>query len=139
MDDLLGVLRLVDANPDLQPAQLTPNHGASWGRALGTSDLSLYVAEADLSLVGTTSLLLMRHVTYDCQPTAFIEPMVVAADHRRRGVGRMMMSRALQDARAAGCRKVQLLSHKRHALDGAHDFYRSMGFSAEAEGFRMFL
>ena len=50
-----------------------------------------------------------------------------------------MVERVLSDARAAGCHKVQLLTHKRHATDGAHDFYRSLGFVAEAEGFRLYL
>lgn len=49
------------------------------------------------------------------------------------------MQRALNDARAASCRKVQLLSHKRHADDGAHQLYCSLGFTAEAEGFRLYL
>ena len=43
------------------------------------------------------------------------------------------------EARVQGCHKIQLLTHKRHALDGAHDFYRSVGFEAEAEGFRLYL
>ena len=110
-----------------------------WARALGTADLKIYVAVHRGRVVGTTSLLLMPHVTYGCHPTAFVEPMVVAVDHRRRGVGRLMGERTLDDARAAGCRKVQVVSHKRHAEDGAHDFYRSLGFAAEAEGFRLFL
>jgi hypothetical protein len=38
-----------------------------------------------------------------------------------------------------GATRVQLLTHKRHAQDGAHAFYRSLGFEAEAEGFRMYL
>jgi hypothetical protein len=51
----------------------------------------------------------------------------------------MMVDGLLADASSAGCYKVQLLSHKRHGHDGAHAFYRSMGFEAEAEGFRMYL
>jgi hypothetical protein len=34
---------------------------------------------------------------------------------------------------------VQLLSHKRHATDGAHELYTKLGFDAEAEGFRLYL
>jgi hypothetical protein len=34
---------------------------------------------------------------------------------------------------------VQLLSHKRHAVDGAHGLYLGLGFDAEAEGFRLYL
>jgi hypothetical protein len=43
------------------------------------------------------------------------------------------------DAQMASCRKVQLLSHKRRADDGAHAFYRSLGFQPEPEGFRLYL
>jgi hypothetical protein len=32
-----------------------------------------------------------------------------------------------------------VLTHKRHAIDGAHDLYRALGFKAEAEGFRLYL
>lgn len=31
------------------------------------------------------------------------------------------------------------LSHKRHAADGAHRLYTSLGFEPEAEGFRLYL
>jgi len=45
----------------------------------------------------------------------------------------------LHYARSASCYKVQLLSHKRHASDGAHALDASLGFRAEAEGFRLYL
>ncbi len=48
-------------------------------------------------------------------------------------------SEVLTDADAGGCNKVQLLSHKRHASDGAHRLYATIGFEAEAEGFRLYL
>lgn len=81
----------------------------------------------------------MYHLTYDCRPTLFIESMRVLEAHRRRGVARLMLDRVLEDARADGCHKIQLLSHKRHESDGAHDLYRSVGFAAEAEGYRLYV
>jgi GNAT superfamily N-acetyltransferase len=137
--DLLGVVRLVDHAPDLPVDGLTQRQLSVWNRMLATPDLTIYVAELEGKAVGTTSLLLMPHLTYDCQPTGFIEAMVVLEAHRRRGIGRMMVERVLNDARASGCRKIQVMSHKRHADDGALDFYRSLGFIAEAEGFRIYL
>ena len=59
--------------------------------------------------------------------------------HRRRRVAALLTEQLLADARALGCHKVQLLTHKRHATDGAHDLYRKLGFEAEAEGFRLYL
>ena len=123
----------------MQAAQVTASQRTTWNRMLRTPNLTTYVAETGGEVVGTTSLLLMPHLTYDCHPSAFIEAMVVAPGHRRRGVGRMLMERVLDDALRAGVRKVQLLSHKRHAEDGAHAFYRSLRFRAEAEGFRLYL
>lgn len=75
----------------------------------------------------------------DVSPEVGSPPSEKRYASRRRGVAKALVERVLADARAAGCFKVQLLSHKRHATDGAHDLYRSLGFSAEAEGFRLYL
>lgn len=106
---------------------------------MGTTDLTVYLAERGAVPVGYTASLLMPHLTYGCRPTVFVESMHVLEEHRRRGVARQMVDRLLADARGAGCHKVQLLTHKRHATDGAHDFYASLGFEPEAEGFRLYL
>lgn len=138
-DDLLAVVRLIERAPALPPDGLTEHHRRTWTRMMATSDLTVYVAQLGPEPIGTTALLVLPHLTYDCRPTGFLESMYVREDHRRRGVARQMVRRLLDDARDAGCHKVQLLSHKRHADDGAHALYRSMGFSAEAEGFRTYL
>ncbi len=104
-----------------------------------SEDLTVYLAEVDGEAVGTATQMLMLNVTYDCAPTAFIEAVVVAVEHRRKGIASAIMRRLLDDARGAGCNKVQLLSHKRHAIDGAHRLYTSLGFEPEAEGFRRYL
>jgi GNAT superfamily N-acetyltransferase len=104
-----------------------------------TPDLTVYLAEHGDRAVGTAAMLFMPHLTYDCRPTAFIEAVLVSSSHRRRGVARRLLSHALDDAQRAGCLKVQLLSHKRHLTDGAHRLYEAAGFTAEAEGFRLYL
>ncbi len=104
-----------------------------------SADLTVYLAELDGKPVGTATQMLMPHVTYHCAPTAFIEAVVVTVEYRRKGIARALMRRLLSDAHSAGCNKVQLLSHKRHATDGAHRLYSSLGFEPEAEGFRLYL
>lgn len=105
---------------------------------IDTIGLTVYLAEVNGEAIGTATLLTMPNLTYDCAPTAFIEAVVVAADHRRQGIATELMRRILDDARSAGCNKVQLLSHKRHATDGAHRLYTGLGFEAEAVGFRLY-
>ncbi len=140
--DLLAVVRVqAQSRPstDPLPERVTDRQQATWDRMMAIADLTVYVAEVDGEPVGTACLLLMPNLGYDCRPTAFVEAVVTARAYRRRGVARAVMRRILADTRAAGCRKVQLLSHKRHADDGAHALYLSLGFEAEAEGFRLYL
>jgi GNAT superfamily N-acetyltransferase len=112
---------------------------STWDRICATPDVTVYVVESDGLPVGTVCLQVLPNLTYECRPTALLEALRVHPDHRRRGVATMLVQRLLADARAAGCDKVQLLSHKRHAEDGAFELYRSLGFHAEAEGFRRYL
>lgn len=138
-DDLPGVLRVQHRDPGLGPGDVSERERATWDRMLATDGLTVYLATEGDDVVGTVTLLVMPNLGYGCRPSAFVEAMVVAESHRRRGVGRALVERLLAEAAAAGCHKVQLLTHKRHASDGAHDFYRALGFTAEAEGFRLYL
>lgn len=110
----------------------------AWDRMMATDDLVVYIAELRGEPIGTASSMMMPNLTYECAPTAFIEAVAVVVHHRREGVATQMIRRILDDTRDAGCNKVQLLSHKRHANDGAHHLYRSLGFEPEAEGFRLY-
>ncbi|MEU8136955.1 GNAT family N-acetyltransferase [Streptodolium elevatio] len=140
-DDLLAVLA-VHAGRDpggRPPRSASRAEERTWARMLRSDELTVYVAELGGEPVGTATVMVMPNITYDCAPSAFIEAVVVSAEHRRQGVASTILRRALDDLRAAGCHKVQLLSHKRHVDDGAHLLYTSLGFVAEAEGFRLYL
>lgn len=141
--DLLAIVRLHNNQQDSADVPLasdpSPVQRRTWQQMMATSNLTVYVAERGGEIVGNTCMTIVPNLINGCRPTAFIEPMLVAATHRRRGVGRLMAQQLLDDARAAGGYKIQLLSHKRHATDGAHSFYRSLGFEPEAEGFRRYL
>jgi GNAT superfamily N-acetyltransferase len=144
--DLPSVLEILAESRAERPEGTAPSTGepshrqkAAWERVMATSELTVYLAEDRTEAVGTASMMLMPHVTYDCRPTAFIEAVVVRYAHRRRGVATLLLQHALKDARAASCLKIQLLSHKRHSNDGTHHLYRAVGFTPEAEGFRLYL
>lgn len=135
---VLGVHARRDPGGDL-PERASDVEQRTWDRVTQSEELTVYLAESGGEPVGTATLMLMPNLTYACAPTAFVEAVVVAAEHRRQGVGSAMLRQLLADARSSGCNKVQLLSHKRHATDGAHHLYSSLGFEPEAEGFRLYL
>jgi GNAT superfamily N-acetyltransferase len=109
-----------------------------WDRMMGTADLHVYLAFRGRRAVGTASLTILPNVTYHTAPSAIVEAVVVVTDERRRGVATALLTTILEHTRRAGCDKVQLLSHVRHADDGGHDLYRSVGFRPEAAGFRLY-
>lgn len=140
VDADLDAIRLIHARQSTETLlTASPAESGAWARMMDNDEMTIYLAESGDTPVGTATLMLMPNITYACAPTAFIEAVVVVPDMRRRGIARLMLKRAIEDARTAGCDKVQLLSHKRHLEDGAHDLYRGLGFAAEAEGFRRYL
>ena len=139
--DLLAVLAIHarrDPGTD-RPVAPTARQVQTWTETMGRDGLTVYVGELDEELVGTATLLLMPSITQGCEPTAFVEAVVVDHRFRRRGIASTILRRLLADAEVAGVNKVQLLSHKRHATDGAHDLYLGLGFEPLAEGFRHYL
>lgn len=122
-----------------RPVATSERQREMWRRMMNTRDLTVYVAVVGDALVGTATAMVMPNITYGCAPTMFVEAVVVVPRYRRQGVATAMIQRVLADARATGCNKVQLLSHKRHATDGAHHLYAGLGFEPEAEGFRLYL
>lgn len=139
-EDLLAVLG-VHAQRDpggRVPSAASDVEQETWSRMMATADLTVYLADIDGEVIATATLLTMPNLTYGCAPTAFVEAVVVAVGHRREGVATAIMRRILEDTRASGCNKVQILSHKRHETDGAHRLYAALGFEPEAEGFRLY-
>jgi GNAT superfamily N-acetyltransferase len=98
---------------------------------------TLLVAVLDGSVVGTVDVLIAPNLTHYARPWVLVENVVVASSARRHGAGRALMERALDIARDAGCYKVNLISGEQRT--GAHDFYRTLGFQAIGQGFKVYL
>jgi GNAT superfamily N-acetyltransferase len=96
----------------------------------------LVVAERDGEVLGTADLLVVANLTHEGRPWAIIENVIVARDARRTGVGAAIFAHLIELARDAGCCKLELLSGKHRGE--AHAFYRSVGFEAVAEGFKLY-
>ncbi|SIO84664.1 Acetyltransferase [Nocardiopsis sp. JB363] len=109
----------------------------AWTRMENDPERTVLVAERRGQIIGTLDLLVVANLTHDAQPWAVIDNLVVDPDTRFQGIGRALMEDALDRATRAGCYKVELLSHE--SRQGAHHFYRTLGFDDSAEGFRRYL
>jgi GNAT superfamily N-acetyltransferase len=132
IDDLAGVAALMAAYEAEIRRNLLEGHGLRLedatpdsGRIVDIAGLleppqCLYLAEVDGQPVGTCGL---KQVT---PQVAEIKRMYVDPALRRRGVGRMLLDRVIDDGRAAGYRTLQLETVV--WMVEAHALYRRCGF-----------
>jgi GNAT superfamily N-acetyltransferase len=97
----------------------------------------LLVAFADSRLVATLQLTFTPSLSYQGSWRATIESVRTAADLRGRGIGAVLMSRAIDRARERHCRIVQLSTNK--VRTDARRFYERLGFTATHEGMKLML
>ncbi|RQX00781.1 GNAT family N-acetyltransferase [Micromonospora globispora] len=97
----------------------------------------LIVADADGELVGCMQITYIPGLGRHGAERSLIESVRVRSDLRGRGLGRDMMTWAIDRARERGCALVQLTTDKSRA--DAHRFYRNLGFVASHEGMKLAL
>ncbi|HEY8476285.1 MAG TPA: GNAT family N-acetyltransferase [Chloroflexota bacterium] len=107
----------------LTPA-VEPVYRERYLRHLSRPDTASLVAEVDGVVVGFLGLEFRERLNRLAWE-AWIPDLIVAAPYRGRGVGKALLLRAFEAARAAGCSRVVLESG--HARTVAHRLYRSVG------------
>lgn len=95
----------------------------------------LVVVEEAGRVIATLQLTYVPSLTHEGGERAQVEGVRVAASHRGRGVGRMLLGWATSRAEERGCRMVQLTTDKRRP--DARRFYESLGFEATHEGMKL--
>jgi ribosomal protein S18 acetylase RimI-like enzyme len=95
----------------------------------------IYVSVLDERIVGVFELMIMDNLAHLGKPSAVIEDVVVTAERRRRGIGKIMMNYAMNVCREMGCYKLTLSSNLKR--EEAHDFYESLGFRKHGFSFHV--
>ena len=96
---------------------------------------TLYVAELGGEIVGTFQVTMIVSMNGRGGKKLTIEAVQTRSDMRGKGIGTAMMRFAIEQARAADARLVQLTSNKARA--DAHRFYEQLGFVQSHAGFKM--
>ncbi|MGA9762177.1 MAG: GNAT family N-acetyltransferase [Gaiellaceae bacterium] len=94
---------------------------------------SLFVAELDGEAAGMAVMQICPVLIHDT-PTCRLAVLVVAERAERRGVGRALTLAVEEAARRAACDRIVLESGVWR--DGAHGFYRALGYESIALGFQ---
>ena len=97
----------------------------------------LCVAEIDGEIVGTMQLTFIPGLDYLGAERMLIEAVRVAAERRNSGIGKAMITEAIEIARRRGCQRVELTSSA--SRKDAHRFYERLGFTASHVGMKLML
>lgn len=127
--DQLGVTREAAFDP------LPPEYLDAFAQIEPDGNNLLVVGEVDGEVVATLQLTFIPYLTHRGSWRAQIEAVRVSSTRRGEGLGRELIGWAIDQARARGCRLVQLTSNKERA--DAHRFYASLGFVASHEGYKL--
>ncbi|MTH95462.1 GNAT family N-acetyltransferase [Roseibium sp. RKSG952] len=124
-------------------AHLIPDDlGASNSKQRATFDTLLHhpgvtilVGETGNRLVSTCTLVITPNLTRGCAPYAIIENVVTASGHRSKGLGKQLMTAAMDRAFEAGCYKIMLMTGAQNTK--AQKFYERLGFRHSKAGFEI--
>jgi ribosomal protein S18 acetylase RimI-like enzyme len=96
-------------------------------------NIRLMVAEGEGGeVVGCLQLCILPGLSSQGASRALIEDVRVASHCRSRGIGEQLVQWAVTEARAKGCRLVELLTHDTRV--DAQRFYKRLGFAASHVG-----
>ena len=94
-------------------------------RLLARDDSRVFVAEREAKILGVLGLHRMPVLT-SLSDIAMIIALVVSERARRAGIGRLLVARAEDEARAWRCGRIMVTSAERRAE--AHTFYQRLGY-----------
>jgi ribosomal protein S18 acetylase RimI-like enzyme len=114
---------------------LLPAYSAAFDEMSKNPDNRILVAEQGGQIVGSLQIVYVPGLSRQGAKRAIIESVRVSSKARGQNIGTLLMKEAIAQAKAAGCKLVQLTSDKRRTR--AHLFYRRLGFLQTHEGFKL--
>ena len=141
-DDLPALVALLDqlsldgSQEDSRPL-LAGAYREAFRRIQTDANQQLLVLEIEGRIAGSLVLIIVPNLTHQGKPYVSAENVVVDEKARGQGHGERLMRYAIDEAKAAGCYKIQLTSHRSRA--DAHRFYERLGFRSTHEAYRITL
>ena len=125
-DDPLGSARERLEDP------LPPSYFHAFEALASDRHIQLMVAEEGGLVVGCLQLCILAGLSSQGASRALIEDVRVATHCRSRGIGERMVQWAIAEARARGCKLVELFTHNTRV--DAQRFYARLGFQPSHVG-----
>ena len=102
-----------------------------WKQIENTGICKIFVAADGTTLASSCIISIIPNLTRNGRSYALIENVVTDEKYRRKGIGRQLMTCAIDYAKSYNCYKVLLMSTVQNK--DAHNFYTSIGFNGNSK------
>ncbi len=130
-DDPLGSVR------EQSMATTRSDYEAAFADIEQSSDNSILVIKLADAVIGCAQITIIPNLTFTGAKRCQIEGVRVSKEYQGRGLGKLMIDYAIDQAKNRGCKIVQLTSNNTRM--GALEFYEKLGFEASHTGFKLYL
>ena len=142
IDDLTSIVRMLaddflGAQREQYQDPLPQNYLEAFAEIEADKNNNLMVAEIDGKVIGTLQLTITPSISFRGGKRATVEAVRVDKMYRSQGIGREMMLRSIELAKAAGCISLQLTTNAER--EDAHRFYKNLGFEGSHLGMKLSL
>jgi GNAT superfamily N-acetyltransferase len=124
LDELLALYVHLHGSDDPLPERAMVED--IWRELVANPGYRYYGGLVSGRLISSCTLTIIPNLTRGCRPYGVIENVVTHVAHRRRGYAKAVLLHALNDAWAANCYKVMLLTGRKD--EATFRFYESVGF-----------
>ena len=137
-DDLASIIAMLADDPlggqrERIEEPLPQAYFDAFERVQRDPNIQLVVAESgEGAIIGCLQLCILPGVSSQGASRGLVEDVRVASHCRSRGIGEQLMQWAVTEARAKGCKLVELLTH--HTRVDAQRFYERLGFARSHVG-----
>jgi len=137
-DDVGSIIAMLADDPLGGPRErledpLPQTYFDAFERLARDPNIHLVVAEdGEGTIVGCLQLCILPGLSSQGASRGLVEDVRVASHCRSRGIGEQLMQWAVTEARAKGCKLVELLTH--HTRVDAQRFYERLGFARSHVG-----
>jgi ribosomal protein S18 acetylase RimI-like enzyme len=122
---ILELFEVMDSPPDTRIQSAVENCRA----VIQDSRNQTLVATSGDSVVGFINFTTRRTIAH-ARPSALIDELVVAGRFRSQGIGKRLVSAAIQMCQDLGCDEIEVSTEKENTK--ARDFYKNCGFDEDA-------
>jgi ribosomal protein S18 acetylase RimI-like enzyme len=137
-DDLVSIITMLADDPlggqrERIEDPLPQAYFDAFERVQRDPNIQLVVAESgEGPIIGCLQLCILPGVSSQGASRGLVEDVRVASHCRSRGIGEQLVQWAVTEARAKGCKLVELLTH--HTRVDAQRFYERLGFARSHVG-----